>query len=221
MRLHRRATLPAATLFAAVLLVPALATPALAQLAGRAAEEWIKTLDAPTRIAAMRVPEIVAALKITPGQTLADVGAGSGAISGPLAIATGPTGTMFAQDIDKNLLAHIEQRAKAQHLDNIKIVLGTFTDPKLPAPVDLAFMNDVLHHVEDRATYLKNLATYIKPGGRLAIVDYRPEFSPHKAQPELVVSEAQADGWLKAAGLVHAETLPLFEDRYYVIYRKP
>jgi ubiquinone/menaquinone biosynthesis C-methylase UbiE len=197
------------------------ATPALAQLAGRAAEEWIKTLDAPARVAAMKVPEMVAALKITPGQTVADVGAGSGAISGPLAIATGPSGVMYAVDIDPALLAHIEQKAKEQHLANLKIVLGSFTDPKLPAPVDVAFMNDVLHHVQDRATYLKSLAKYIKPGGRVAIVDYRPDTSPHKAQPELVVSEEQTDGWMRDAGLTRSESVSLFDDRFYVIYVKP
>lgn len=215
----RRFRLPA--LIAMTLIVSAVATTAWAQLAGRAAEEWIKTLDAPARVAAMRIPEMVAALKITPGQTVADVGAGSGAISGPLAIATGPAGVMYAVDIDPALLAHIEQKAKEQHLANIKIVLGGFTDPKLPVSVDVAFMNDVLHHVEDRATYLKSLAKYIKPGGRVAIVDYRPDTSPHKAQPELVVSEEQTDGWMRDAGLARSESVKLFDDRFYVIYAKP
>jgi len=208
-------------IFAVVLILQALSTPASAQLAGRAAEEWIKTLDSPARVAAMKVPEMVAALEIKPGQTIADVGAGSGALSGPLAIATGSTGVMYAVDIDKALLAHIAQRAREQHLANLKTVLGTFTDPKLPEPVDLAFMHDVLHHVSDRAGYLKSLATYLKPGGRLAIVDYRPETSPHRTQPELVVSEDQADEWLRAAGLVRSESVKLFDDRYYVIYAKP
>jgi ubiquinone/menaquinone biosynthesis C-methylase UbiE len=201
--------------------VHATAAPAFAQLAGRAAEEWIKTLDSPARVAAMKIPEMVAALKITPGQTIADVGAGSGAVTGPLAIATGPTGVMYAVDIDQGLLTHIERRARDQQLGNIKTVLGAPADPKLPSPVDLAFMHDVLHHVSDRVTYLKNLASYIKPGGRLALIDYRPDTSPHRSQPELVVSEEQADAWLRSVGLVRAETVPLFEDRYYVIYSKP
>ncbi|MGE0449360.1 MAG: class I SAM-dependent methyltransferase [Vicinamibacterales bacterium] len=204
------------TLAAAAVL--ALAAPAGAQLASRAAEEWIKTLDSPNRISAMRVGEIIAALKIQKGSAIADIGAGSGALSGPLALETGPTGLLFAVDIEKGLLEHIDQRAAAQRIGNIRTVLGAFTDPTLPQQVDLAFINDVLHHIEDRATYLKNLARYIKPGGRIAIVDFKPETSPHRSQPELVVSEAQTEAWLQAAGLTLSEKPALFDDRFYVIY---
>ena len=150
------------------------AGPASAQLASRAAEEWIKTLDSPARVSAMKVGEVIAALKIVPGQAVGDIGAGSGAFSGPLALATGPQGVLYAVDIDKDLIAHIERRATEQKIGNIKVVLGAFSDPKLPAQVDLAFINDVLHHIEDRATYLRNLAGYLKPGGRIAIVDFMP-----------------------------------------------
>jgi ubiquinone/menaquinone biosynthesis C-methylase UbiE len=152
---------------------------------------------------------------------VADLGAGSGAVSGPLAIATGPTGAMYAVDIDKGLLAHIAERAVQQKLTNIKTVLGQFTDPTLPVPVDLAFMNDVLHHVQDRGAYIKAVASYLKPGGRFAIVDFHPAQSPHAAQPELTVSEAQTEAWLQAAGLRLSEKVTLFDDRFYLIYAKP
>lgn len=203
------------------LILSALAPPASAQLAGRAAEEWIKTLDSPARVERLKIPEMVAALKITPGQTIADIGAGSGAVSGPLALATGPTGTLYATDIDKALLAHIDQRAKELRIANIKTVLSTADDAKLPTQVDLAFMHDVLHHVSDRAALLKNLASYVKPGGRVAIVDYRPDSSPHRSQPELVVTEEQTDSWMRAVGLTKSETVKVFDDRFYVIYTKP
>lgn len=198
----------------------ALAVPASAQLASRAADDWIKTLDAPTRISAMRVGEIGAALRIRKGDVVADVGAGSGALSGPLALETGPTGLLYAVDIEKDLLTHIEKRAADQKIGNIRTVLGAFTDPKLPQPVDLAFINDVLHHIEDRATYLRNLARYLKPGGRIAIVDFTPESSPHRTQPELTVSEAQTEAWLQAAGLRLSEKPRLFEDRFFLIYQR-
>ena len=163
---------------------------------------------------------MVAALNVQAGQIVADVGAGSGAVSGPLAIATGPTGVMYAVDIDAGLLAHIQQRAAQQKLLNIRTVLGDVNDPKLPERVDVAFMNDVLHHVADRGTYLKNLASHLKPSGRLAIVDFHPAQSPHAAQPDLTVSEAQTEGWLQAAGLTLSEKVKLFDDRFYLIYVK-
>jgi ubiquinone/menaquinone biosynthesis C-methylase UbiE len=198
-----------------------LATPTAAQLASRPAEEWVKTLDAPDRVKSMKIDEVVAALDVRPGQIVADVGAGSGVLSGPLALATGSKGVLYAVDIDKGLLAHITERASDQKIANIRTVLGEFTDPKLPQQVDLAFMNDVLHHIADRATYLKSLASYIRPGGRIAIVDFIPSLSPHRTQPELTVSEQQTEGWLTEAGLRLAKKVNLFEDRFYIIYAKP
>ena len=205
----------------AILMAGALASPASAQLASRPAEEWVKTLDGPDRVKAMKIDEVVVALDVRPGAIVADVGAGSGLVSGPLAIAAGPRGVLYAVDIDKGLLAHIAERAAAQKITNIRTVLGEFTDPKLPEKIDLAFMNDVLHHIADRATYLKNLASYLKPGGRIAIVDYIPSRSPHQTQPELIVSEEQAAAWLMAAGLKPVKKVPIFDDRFYIIYVKP
>src|SRR5437588_3315625 len=109
-----------------------LAGPANGQLASRPAEEWVKTLDAPDRVKAMKIDEVVAALDVRPGAIVADIGAGSGLVSGPLAIAAGPRGVLYAVDIDKGLLAHVAERAAAQKITNIKTVLGEFTDPKLP-----------------------------------------------------------------------------------------
>jgi ubiquinone/menaquinone biosynthesis C-methylase UbiE len=204
-----------------ILTLGALPTTSRAQLASRPAEEWVKTLDAPDRVKAMKIDQVVAALDVRPGMIIADVGAGSGLVSGPLAIATGTKGVLYAVDIDKGLLAHIAARAADQRISNIRTVLGEFTDPKLPEKVDLAFMNDVLHHIADRATYLRNLATYLKPGGRIAIVDFIPSRSPHATQPELTVSEEQAGAWLMEAGLRLAKKVTIFDDRFYIIYVKP
>lgn len=208
------------------LLLPALlagvvtATPAAAQLGSRPAADWIPTLDNPARVATMKIDEMMAALEIRPGQTVADVGAGSGVLTGPLARATGPTGVVYASDIDKGLLTHIAQRMSADGVGNVKTVLGSFTDPALPTKVDLALMNDVLHHVNDRAGYVRALAASLAPGGRLAIVEYTAEGSPHQGQPQLIVTEAQTEAWARDAGLTRVKTVPLFDDRYFVIYTR-
>jgi ubiquinone/menaquinone biosynthesis C-methylase UbiE len=100
-------------------------------------------------------------------------------------------------------------------------VLGKFTDPSLPVRnVDLAFINDVLHHIEDRATYLKNLATYIKPTGRIAVIDFRPGMGGHLNQPELRITKEQTDAWMAAAGLKPAEDIDLFSDKWFVVYAR-
>ncbi len=202
------------------LLVGVVAAPAFAQVGVRPADQWIAMLDSPERIESMKVPQLVEKLGIQKEMVVADVGAGSGALTGPLALATGPRGVVYASDIDKALLTHIEQRAQASRLANVRTVLGTFTDPMLPQQVDLALMNDVLHHVQDRATYLKNVARHIKKGGRFAIVDYTADGSPHKGNPDLIVSEAQVNEWAEAAGLERTQAFALYSDRYFVIYTK-
>jgi len=191
-----------------------------AQVGVRPAEQWIATLDSPERIAGMKVPELIQRLGVQKEMVVADVGAGSGVLTGPLALATGPRGTVYASDIDKALLDHIAKRAQESRLANVKTVLGSFTDPLLPQAVDLALMNDVLHHVQDRATYMKNVARHLKKGGRLAIVEYTPQGSPHQQQPELIVSEAQTNEWATAAGLERSASFALYTDRYFVIYTK-
>lgn len=191
------------------------------QLGSRTAEEWIKTLDSPTRIQNLKIDETVAALKLKGGDVVADVGAGSGAFEARLAQAVSSGGTVYAVDVDQRLLDNIQKRAADARLANVKTVLGQFTDPALPTRgVDLAFIYDVLHHIEDRATYVKNLAGYLKPTGRIAVIDYLPGEGGHKDQPPLQVSKAKADELMAAAGLVAVEEVALFKDKYFVIYAR-
>jgi 2-polyprenyl-3-methyl-5-hydroxy-6-metoxy-1,4-benzoquinol methylase len=198
-----------------------IAQPVAAQLASRPAEDWIKTLDSPERVTGLKVPEVISALKIKAGQVIADIGAGSGVFSLPIGRAVRPGGTVYAVDIDQALLDHIDMEATEQGMVNVKPTLGGPSDPLLPVDVDVAFLNDVLHHIEDRAGYLATLALYLKPGGRIAIIDFRPETSPHKDDPSLVVSEEQATKWLEPAGLKPVEHINLYQDRWFVVYAKP
>ena len=202
------------------LFIVGIAAHASAQVGVRPAEQWIPLLDSAERIESMRVPELISRLGVQKEMVIADVGAGSGVLTGPLALATGPRGTVYASDIDQKLLTHIEQRAQASRLPNVKTVLGSFTDPRLPQQVDLALMNDVLHHVQDKALYLKTLAKSLKRGGRFAIVDFTAEGSPHKGTPELIVTEAQVNELAQAAGLERTQAFSLYTDRYFIVYTR-
>ena len=204
---------------AAIALVGA-SRPAAAQLAPRSAEEWIKTLEAPNRVAGLKVAETLAALKVKPGMIVADIGAGSGLFTIPLARALRPGGTVLAVEVDEDLLHHITEAATEQGIINVKPVYAEYTDPVLPEPADLALINDVLHHIEDRATYLRNLAKYMKPGGRVALIDFIPEKGGHRGQPELQISKEQATALMAQAGLSPVEDIPLFEDKYFVVFAR-
>ena len=143
----------------ALALVMLVAIEAQAQLGSRETKEWIQNLDRPERIAGLKIDKVLPLLKLKPGDKVADIGAGAGAFSLPLAKAVAPAGKVYAVDIDPGLLDYIAQKAKKENIDNIQTVKGEFSDPKLPAhDVDLGFFHDVLHHIENRQAYLKALA---------------------------------------------------------------
>jgi ubiquinone/menaquinone biosynthesis C-methylase UbiE len=191
-----------------------------AQLGTRTAEEWVKTLESPNRLQGLKIPEVIAALKLTRGQLVADVGAGTGVFTLPLARAVRPGGTVYAVEVDEKLLEHITETATEQGVANVQAVFGEFHDPLLPVPVDLAFIHDVLHHIEKRPEYLKNLASYVKPGGRIAVIEFRPGQGGHRTDHAMQVSEQQAGEWMTAAGLKQVEEINLFEDKWFRIYQK-
>ena len=207
-----------AAVFAAALNAGALAA---GQLASRPAEEWTKVLDAANRVAGLRIDEIVPRLQLKPGDIVADLGAGSGLFEVPLAKAVLPGGHVYAVDIDEGFFADIKKRAAEAGVTNITTVLGRFTDPNLPVKnVDVAFFHDVLHHVEDRAAYLKSIGPYLKPTGRVVIIDYEAGQGPHGKQPELQVTRQQLEPWMAAAGFRQSDDIKLFTDRYFLVFSK-
>jgi ubiquinone/menaquinone biosynthesis C-methylase UbiE len=205
----------------ACVLILTMCSMASAQLASRPAEEWRKTLDQPSRIEGLKIDEIVARLGLKPGEIVADFGAGTGVFSVPMGKGVSPNGKVYAVEIDKGYFPIIDEKAQEAKISNVKTVLGGFSDPKLPAKdVDLAFMHDVLHHVEDRAGYLKNAGGYLKRTGRFVVIDFKAEQSPHKDQPTLIVSEEQVTGWMKAAGFGKVQKVDLFPDKYFLIFSR-
>lgn len=194
---------------------------AAGQLASRPAAEWSKTLDRPDRIAELRTDEVIAKIGLKPGQVVADLGAGTGLFAVPMAKAVSPKGKVYAVEIDKGYFDIIAAKAREANVSNVQTVLGQFNDPSLPgSDVDVAFFHDVLHHIEDRAGYLKNLARYVKPMGRVVIIDLKPETSPHKDQPNLVLSEGQVSGWMAAAGFNRVENVDLSPDKFFLVFSR-
>jgi len=194
---------------------------AAAQLGSLPAEEWIATLDGPQRVASLRIDEVVGSVGIRPGQTIADIGAGSGLFSVPLARAVGPTGRVYAVEIDAGFFPQIRKRAGAAGVSNVETVLGQFTDPALPVkPIDLAFFHDVLHHIADRPAYLATVARYLAPDGRIVVVDYQAGLGPHPGHPELEVSRAQLEAWMSDAGLTEVKAIDLFPEKYFLVFAR-
>jgi cyclopropane fatty-acyl-phospholipid synthase-like methyltransferase len=210
-------------LLAVLLMTAAVPTARAFQLASRDTPEWIKTLERPERLQAQKVDEVIQWLALKPGTVVADIGAGTGVFSRPLAKAVMPGGKVYAVDIQQGLLDYINQRDKEEKINNVQTVLGEYDDPKIPKnDVDLAFFNDVFHHIEHRAAYLKTLAKYLKPGGRICLIemDKNDPKSAHYGHPDLQVSREQIDQWMSDAGFkLVRENKDLFPGtKWFLIY---
>jgi len=116
---------------------------------------------------------VIAALNIRPGDRVADLGSGGGYFTFRLAEAVGPAGRVYAVDIDRDMVDLIAKRVKQETLSNIEPVLAKPDDPLLPkAGVNLIFTSNTYHHIDKRIAYFANLRKYLRPGGRVAIIDF-------------------------------------------------
>jgi ubiquinone/menaquinone biosynthesis C-methylase UbiE len=183
----------------------------------RSAEEYIKLLEGERRVSGLQVDKVVETLKIPAGSRVADLGSGSGLFTRPLARKVGAQGKVYAIDIDPALLKYVEKTAGEQGIKNITTVIGAEDDPKLPEPVDLIVIIDTLHHINNRATYLKNLRRHLRPDGRIAIIDFSENWPA--GHESMRYSLTELDEWMKSGGYTRSEKHDFMENNFFVIYR--
>ncbi len=165
----------------AALLFPKLERKSVAPLAKadgterQSAQPWTGAADAfdiPGRDAKLQLPRVYRDLKIGSGSKVADIGAGGGWLTVRLGFQVGPKGVVYAEEILPKYTAYIEKRAKLSGLSNIKTVLGTPTDPKLPAKtLDAAIILNAYHEFDQPLGVLAKVRAAMKPGGRLGIME--------------------------------------------------
>jgi cyclopropane fatty-acyl-phospholipid synthase-like methyltransferase len=167
------------------------------------AEKWAHVFDDPERDAWQKPHEVIKALALKPDAAVADIGAGTGYFSARLANMF-PKATVYAVDVEPDMVKYLGERAKREGLNNLRPVAARGDDARLPAKVDLVLLVDVYHHIENRERYFSKLAASLKPGGRLAVIDFRldsPEGPPKESRiaPEKVKAELSAAGYALAA----------------------
>ena len=141
-------------------------------------------------------------IAIVKGSTVADIGAGSGAITWRLAERVGPAGKVYANDIQPRMLELLRQNMAQRRIANVETVLGAVDDPKLPpSSVDLELMIDVYHEFSHPQEMLRHLRDALKPGGRMVLLEYRgedpaiPILPAHKMTVAMVKSEVEPEGF--------------------------
>ena len=167
--------------------------------------EWpYRYMNDPSRDAWQKPKEVIEKLAIKPGWRVADLGAGGGYFTWYLAKAVGPQGKAYAVDIDETALGIIEREMRLRGTTNIIPIRAEPADAKLPEAVDLVFTCDTYHHLENRVIYFHSLARYLKPDGRVAILDFSPYgfFSGllgHGTAKEVVRREMESAGYRLSA----------------------
>jgi cyclopropane fatty-acyl-phospholipid synthase-like methyltransferase len=164
---------------------------------------FAKSFDDPARDAWQMPDRVIAALGLKPNAVVADIGAGTGYFSMRLAKALAG-GTVYAVDIEPNMVAHLKTRAAGEKLANVTPVLASATSPNLPRPVDLILVVDTYHHIGNRPQYFRALQSQLAAAGRVAIVDFRkdaPDGPPahFRFTPEQIQQEMAAAGYVLAA----------------------
>ena len=190
---------------------------AYGQLQQMPAKEYLDRMDDPNRD--LKVDQVIAKLRLKPGDIVADIGSGAGSFTIPFAKAVAPNGVVYAVDIDKDMLAYVSDKAEKAGVTNVKTVLGEYDDPKLPVKdVDVAFFHRVLHMIEHRQAYLNATVPYLKSDGRVVVIDKNHEDSPDSW---MWLNESDVDNWMMAISFYPAEKFAVFDDRYFVSYQRP
>lgn len=181
---------------------------------------WSSVLDDPGRDAWQEPAALVAALGVANGMTIADLGAGTGYLSRRLSAAVGATGTVLAVEVEPNLLDHLRARAEREGSTNLVPILGSADNPRLPRQtVDVVLVVDTYHHIGGRVDYFRRLREAVRPGGRVAIVEWRKEPLPVGPPPDHKLEREQVVDEMGRAGYALVESPDILSYQYFLIFR--
>lgn len=191
----------------------------ISQVMGYQGAQWLERTE---RVDEERPNVLLAALALRPGMVVADVGAGTGYYSWRIAQIVGAGGTVYAVDIQPEMIRMLERQMSRRGAINVKPLLGTVADPKLPpGSLDLAIMVDVYHELEYPHETLAAIVRALKPGGRLAFVEFRGNDPAVPIKPLHTMTEAQVRKEAAAQPLEWVDTVRGLPWQHVIIFRKP
>lgn len=182
------------------------------------ANAWAASFDDPARDAWQKPEEIIAALALPKNAVVADVGSATGYFSTRLARVV-PDGRVFGLDVESSMVEYLNARAEREELTNLTSRLAAFDDPKIPEPVDLIIIVNTYHHLDARKAYFARLADRLKPGGRIAIVDFT-RTSKLGPPAEMKVPSEVVTAELGAAGYTLVAQHDFLPEQFFLVYRR-
>jgi ubiquinone/menaquinone biosynthesis C-methylase UbiE len=177
-------------------------------------------LEPPDREAWQKPDQVMDALHIAEGTTVADLGAGGGWFTVRLARRVGKQGRVFALDVQRLMIAAIERRVQREGLTNVVAVLSELDDPRLPAPTDAVLIVDAFPEMDDPVAVLRNVARMLKPQGRIGIIDYREGEGGPGPDPQDRVAPASVIATAAEAGLKLVDEHKFLRYQYFLIFGK-
>lgn len=181
------------------------------------AEKWAQIFDDPKRDAWQKPHEVIQALALKPDAVIADIGSGTGYFAVRFARMV-PKGRVYGVDTEADMVKHLAERAKREGLRNITAITAAPDDPRLPEKADLIILVDVYHHIDERERYFRRLRDALKPGGRIAIIDFRldaPEGPPKSAR----IAAGRVKTELKSAGYALVQEHAFLPNQYFLIFQ--
>ena len=186
------------------------------------AQAYIASLEDPARDQWQKPQEVVGALQLREGETVADIGAGSGYFTLRLAQAVGERGHVYAVDISPDMVRHLNRRIRDAGLRNVSTVLAEPGDPLLPdASVDRVLIVDTWHHVEDQPAYLERVKRILKPGGQVVHVDFQKRDLPVGPPLSMKVAREDLVKQMETAGFRLAAEHTFLPYQYFLVFTRP
>ncbi len=182
------------------------------------ASKWSAVFDDPKRDAWQKPHEVIQALNLAPDAVVADIGAGTGYFAARLAHRL-PKGRVYAVDTEPDMVKHLTERAKREGLKNVSAVQASASDARLPEKVDLILFVDVYHHVGDRERYLRALGNSLKPGGRIAVIDFRMQ-SPIGPPPSGRILPERVREEFRQAGYALTTEHGFLPHQYFLVFHQ-
>jgi ubiquinone/menaquinone biosynthesis C-methylase UbiE len=180
------------------------------------AEKWAHVFDDPKRDDWQKPHEVIQALALKPDAVIADIGSGTGYFAVRLSNMV-PKGRVYGVDVEPDMVKYLAERAKREKRVNVVALAGAPDDPRLPEKADLILLVDVFHHIDERERYFRKLKGYLKPGGRVAIIDFRLD-SPEGPPPAARIAPDKVSAELKAAGYTLAKEHGFLPNQYFLVF---